>query len=75
VSRLPSVSARQMLSALQRAGFDIVRIKGSHHFLRHSADPTRETVVALHTGDLPAGTVRDILKQAGISRKQFLDLL
>ena len=64
-----------MLSALRRAGFDIVRIKGSHHFLRHRDDPTRDTVVALHTGDLPAGTIRDILKQAGISRKEFRELL
>jgi len=74
VIRLPTVSARDMLSALKRAGFIIVRVKGSHHFLRHKDDPRRETVIALHPGDLPAGTVR-ILKQAKLSRKEFVSLL
>jgi predicted RNA binding protein YcfA (HicA-like mRNA interferase family) len=64
-----------MLSALKRAGFIVVRIKGSHHFLRHKDDPSRETVIALHPGDLPAGTVRAILKQAKLSREDFVTLL
>jgi predicted RNA binding protein YcfA (HicA-like mRNA interferase family) len=64
-----------MLSALQRAGFVVVRVKGSHHFLRHKDDPSRETVIALHPGDLPAGTVRAILKQAKLSKKEFASLL
>jgi predicted RNA binding protein YcfA (HicA-like mRNA interferase family) len=75
VSRLPTVTARQVLAALQRAGFLVVRVKGSHHFLRHKDDPRRETVIALHPGDLPAGTVRAILKQAKLSREAFLRLL
>jgi predicted RNA binding protein YcfA (HicA-like mRNA interferase family) len=64
-----------MLSSLRRAGFIIIRIKGSHYFLRHKDDQSRETVVALHPGDLPAGTVRAILKQAKLSRTEFVDLL
>jgi predicted RNA binding protein YcfA (HicA-like mRNA interferase family) len=64
-----------MLMALQRAGFQVVRVKGSHHFLRHKDDPRRETVIALHSGDLPAGTVRAILKQARLSREDFISLL
>jgi predicted RNA binding protein YcfA (HicA-like mRNA interferase family) len=60
-----------MLAILRRAGFVVVRIKGSHHFLRHRDDPSRETVIPLHQGDLPTGTVRAILKQAGLSRTEF----
>jgi len=75
MSRLPQVTAREMLAALQRAGFVLRRVKGSHHFLRHKDDPERETVIALHSGDLPQGTVREILKQAGFSREEFLKLL
>jgi len=75
MTRLPQVTARKMLAALQRAGFVIRRVKGSHHFLRHRDDPRRETVIALHPGDLPEGTVREILKQAGLSRDQFVKLL
>ena len=75
MSRFPQVTAREVIAALQRAGFLIERVKGSHHFLRHRDDPTRRTVVALYGGDVPHGTIRDILKQARISREQFLKLL
>jgi predicted RNA binding protein YcfA (HicA-like mRNA interferase family) len=64
-----------MLAALQRAGFRVVRVKGSHHFLRHKDDPRRETVIALHPGDLPAGTVRANLKQSKLSPEEFVSLL
>jgi predicted RNA binding protein YcfA (HicA-like mRNA interferase family) len=37
--------------------------------------PTGETVIALHSGDIPQGTLRDILKQVGLSRDEFLKLL
>ena len=75
MSRLPQVTSRKLLAALQRGGFVIERIKGSHHFLRHTDNPERRTVVALHSGDIPQGTLRDILKQAGLSRESFLKLL
>ena len=64
-----------MLAALQRAGFRVVHVKGSHHFLRHKDDPRRETVIALHPGDLPAGTVRANLKQPKLSPEEFVSLL
>ncbi|HUK59873.1 MAG TPA: type II toxin-antitoxin system HicA family toxin [Stellaceae bacterium] len=38
--RLPAVDARQVLRALGRAGFTVVRISGSHHLLVHASDPT-----------------------------------
>jgi predicted RNA binding protein YcfA (HicA-like mRNA interferase family) len=75
MSRLPQVTARQMLAALQRAGFETRRIKGSHHYLVHRHDPTRRTTVAVHSGDLPTRDVQDILKQARLTRDEFLKLL
>lgn len=75
MSRLPQVTARQMLAVLEKAGFVVERVKGSHHFLRHETDSARRTVIAVHPGDLRAGTLRDILKQARISRAEFLKLL
>jgi len=64
-----------MLAALQKAGFIVDRIKGSHHFLRDQGDPASRTVIAVHPGDLRAGTVHDIFKQAKSSRSEFLKLL
>jgi predicted RNA binding protein YcfA (HicA-like mRNA interferase family) len=75
MSRLPQVTPRQMLAVLDRAGFETRRIKGSHHYLVQRNDPTRRTTVAMHSGDLPPRDVRDILKQAKISRKDFLEML
>jgi predicted RNA binding protein YcfA (HicA-like mRNA interferase family) len=75
MSRLPQVTARQMLAALQRAGFVTKRIKGSHHYLVHQRDPSRRTTIAMHSGDLPPRDVQDILKQAKLAREEFLKLL
>jgi predicted RNA binding protein YcfA (HicA-like mRNA interferase family) len=75
MSRLPQVTAREMLAALQRAGFVTRRIKDSHHYLVHGSDPTRRTTVAVHSGDLPTRDVQDILKQTRLSRDEFLRLL
>jgi len=74
--RLPAVSARQMLRALERAGFSVVRSSGSHHYLIHRTDRSRRTVVPYHAArDLPRGLVRAILRQAGLSAEEFRELL
>jgi predicted RNA binding protein YcfA (HicA-like mRNA interferase family) len=62
-------SAREVLAKLRRAGFDEVRQSGSHKVLRHADG--RQTYVAMHTGDVPEGTFRKILKQAGLTQEQF----
>lgn len=72
---LPAVSGRDVLRALERAGFEVIRTKGSHQFLRHRADPSRQTVVPVHRRDLPLGTLRAILRQAGIGLAEFNRLL
>ena len=74
--RLPGVSARQLLRALERAGFSVVRSSGSHHYLIHRTDSSRRTVVPYHAArDLPRGLVRAILRQAGLSVDEFRKFL
>ena len=65
-------SAREVLAKLLRAGFVEVRQAGSHKVPRHSDG--RQTYVAMHPGNLPTGTFRKILKQAGLSEEQFRSL-
>ena len=72
---LPALPGRVVIAALERAGFEVIRTKGSHYFLRHRDDPNRQTVVPVHRNDLPTGTLRAILRQTHLSRAQFLDLL
>ena len=64
--------AREVLARLQRAGFVIRRQSGSHVVLRHPDG--RQTYVAMHTKDVPGGTFRSILKQAGLTEDEFRDL-
>jgi predicted RNA binding protein YcfA (HicA-like mRNA interferase family) len=73
--RLPALPGHAVIAALERAGFAVIRTKGSHHFLRHLTDTSRQTVVPVHRRDLPAGTLRAILRQAWITPAEFLDLL
>ena len=76
MTRLPSLTATDVIRALERGGFVIVRTAGSHHRLVHRSDPTRTTTVPLHKGrDLPKPFVRAIIKQAGLTVDEFHDLL
>jgi predicted RNA binding protein YcfA (HicA-like mRNA interferase family) len=74
--RLPSLKAREVMRALERAGFVHVRSRGSHRIFEHPDYPARRTVVSDHRGkDVPRGTLRDIIDQAGLTVDEFLDLL
>ena len=60
--------ARELLGKLQHAGF----VVNSHVVLRHADG--RQTYVAMHPGDVPSGTLRAILKQAGLTEDQLRQL-
>lgn len=64
--------AREVLAKLQRAGFVIKRQSGSHVVLRHADG--RQTYVAMHSGDIPSGTFRAILRQAQLAEEGFRKL-
>ena len=63
-----------MVAALKRAGYVEKRQKGSHLVLWHEAK-RRTTVVALHGKDLPAPTLKQILKQADLTEDEFRALI
>ncbi len=70
MTRLRRVTGRQVLRALQKAGFVLIRAKGSHHFLRHPDG--RATVVPMHAGEtLGPGLFNKILKDVEIGRADF----
>lgn len=63
-----------MLRALKRAGFQEHHQTGSHLFLRHP-ETRQMTSVPIHPRDLKRGTTRAIIKQAGLTVEELLDLL
>jgi predicted RNA binding protein YcfA (HicA-like mRNA interferase family) len=72
--KLPRMRGRDLIAALRRVGFEVIRTKGSHHFLRHSDG--RATVVPVHAGEtIGPGLLRKILKDAGIEPAQLEKLL
>jgi len=74
MTRLPRVTGQQVVAALQRAGFEIIRIKGSHHFLQHTDG--RCTVVPVHRGEvIGPGLMTKILRNCEINRNDLVKLL
>ncbi|KAB0676545.1 type II toxin-antitoxin system HicA family toxin [Aureimonas leprariae] len=73
---LPNCTGRQARRALERAGFELVRIVGSHHIMRHTGPPSRSVTVPVHrNADLKRATLSSIIKQAGLSVDEFIGLL
>jgi predicted RNA binding protein YcfA (HicA-like mRNA interferase family) len=70
---LPRVSGRECVQALGRAGFYNRRQRGSHIILRRD-EPFAQVVVPDHR-ELDTGTLRAIIKQAGLTVEQFSELL
>jgi predicted RNA binding protein YcfA (HicA-like mRNA interferase family) len=69
----PVVSGAQLVKALERAGWEQVRQRGSHVRLKHPVRPAA-LVVPLHR-ELKRGTLNGILRDAGISSDELRDLL
>jgi predicted RNA binding protein YcfA (HicA-like mRNA interferase family) len=71
---LPVVPGAKVVRALERAGFTVVRISGSHHVLRQPDG--RTVVVPVHAGrDIAKGTLRNILAIIGMDAEEFRKLL
>jgi predicted RNA binding protein YcfA (HicA-like mRNA interferase family) len=70
MSRLPRLTGQQVISRLGRAGFSVVRIRGSHHRVAHPDG--RSTTVPVHAGEtIGPGLLAKILKDCALSREQF----
>jgi predicted RNA binding protein YcfA (HicA-like mRNA interferase family) len=71
---IPVLLGTQVVKALERAGFKVVRVSGSHHVMRHADG--RTVVVPVHAGrDMPKGTLRNILGIVGMSVEELHGLL
>ena len=73
--RLPVVTARQTLRALERAGFLVDRVTGSHYILKHPRRPGFRVTLPMHRGDLKRRTLESIIEQAGLTAAEFQGLL
>ncbi len=75
MTKVPSLGYEQVVRALQRDGWVVVRQKGSHIRLqKHTSDETLKLTVPAHRPILRS-TLAHILKQARLSADQFIELL
>ncbi len=74
MTTLPSLTGKELVAALERAGFRVIRIRGSHHALRISDG--RFTTVAVHSGEtVGGGLLSKILRDCKLTRAQLQELL
>ena len=74
MTKLPRIKAKQLLRALRLAGFQVVRIRGSHHFLEHRDG--RVICVPVHAGDIIGpGLLTKILRDVKITPEELADIL
>jgi predicted RNA binding protein YcfA (HicA-like mRNA interferase family) len=74
MAKLARLTGQQVIAALKKAGFEVLRVKGSHHFLSHSDG--RRTVVPVHRGEvIGPGLMLKILRDCEMERDDFMRLL
>lgn len=71
MAKLPVLSGEELIKVLRKAGFEVVRQRGSHVSLQKG---NYRTVVPLHY-ELSRGALLGILKQCGLSREDLIKLL
>jgi len=72
--KISPLSSRELIKILQKAGFRVIRQKGSHAIMMN--DRKVRIVIPIHPRkDVKPGLIRAIIKEAGLSREEFLKLL
>jgi predicted RNA binding protein YcfA (HicA-like mRNA interferase family) len=73
MTTLPALTGKALISAVAKAGFETIRIRGSHHYLRHPDG--RSTVIPVHAGEtIGPGLMAKILKDCELSRDDLMRL-
>ncbi|KPJ56795.1 hypothetical protein AMJ49_03940 [Parcubacteria bacterium DG_74_2] len=68
--KLPNITPKKLVKVLKDFGFQIDHTTGSH-FVFYNSQNKKRAVIPYHTKDLPKGTLMSILREAGISKKEF----
>ena len=72
MSNLRALTGKELVSILKKMGFEVIRIKGSHHYLHH--DDGRATVIPIHSNeDIGIGLFHKILKDIEITKDEFFN--
>ena len=73
--KLPVLSGRDVIKVLKGVGFEEKRQKGSHIILAKETEQGKRAVVVPNHKEVDKGTLLEIIRQAGLTREEFLKLL
>lgn len=73
--KLPRLSGREIIKILAKCGFNIARQKGSHIILVKETDKGKRSVVVPNHDEVDKGTLLEIIRQAGLTRDEFINFL
>ncbi|MDQ3016959.1 MAG: type II toxin-antitoxin system HicA family toxin [Bacteroidota bacterium] len=73
MGKLGGFTYREIIKRLKELGFEFHRQAAGSHEIWYSPSTNRYTTIPNHTGDMPEGTLRAILKQANVTPDQFLE--
>ena len=74
MTTFPSLTGKKLLAVLLGIGFELLRVKGSHHFIRHADG--RSTVVSIDGNEtIGSGLLAKILRDCDLTRDQLQKLL
>ena len=72
--KFANLKPKEVIRALERAGFYVHQVTGSHVQMKHAEKPGRVTVPSHERFELPKHIVKSIIRQAGLTNKEFFDL-
>jgi len=75
MSNIPTITGKNLIKRLLKAGYNISRTKGSHAFLAHPKYPKKSTVIQNTPKDIPEGTLSSIRRQLKLTKENFIDLI
>ncbi len=74
MSKLPVVSGKEALKAFEGIGYSLDHQTGSHMIVRHINPPYRRLTIPNHR-EIARGTLRSLIREAGLTVMQFIELL
>ena len=75
MARLPVASGPEVIRALERAGFVVARVDGSHHTMKREGHPFVLTVPVHGNKSVKDGTLRSLIRKADLTVEQFVSFL
>jgi predicted RNA binding protein YcfA (HicA-like mRNA interferase family) len=72
VGRLAGFRYRDIVGRMKTLGFEFYRQAAGSHEIWFNSETNRYTTIPNHPGDMPEGTLRAILRQAGVDASEFL---